>query len=425
MKIVILGAGISGISAAYHLGLKEKEAVVFEKRDRWGGLCDNFEVDGFRFDHAVHLSFTKNEYVKKIFRESADIITHSPPKIGNYYHGTWVKHPAQNNLYPLPLDVKIKSIKDFVEPNTGEPTDYEQWLRRQYGDYFAEHFPMPYTRKYWTTDAGKLTIDWIGERMYRPNLEEVLKGAMSDKTSNTYYADEMRYPQKGGYKSFLKKMAGECDIRLCKKAVSIDVKKQFVEFADGEKVYFKQLISSLPLPEIVSIIKDTPREIKEAAQKLSCSSVALVSLGFNKPDVPDYLWFYIYDEDICPARCYSPSMKSSNNAPDRCSSLQFEIYFSKYKKLPIQGDDLVEHVVDKSVSMGLFEKNDIIASDYRVLKYGNVIFDKSRRKNRQIVLYYMKESQIESIGRFGQWDYWWSDQSLMSGRRNLTFMEER
>lgn len=418
MGIVILGAGISGISAAYHLGLKGKKAVIFEKRDRWGGLCDNFKVDGFRFDHAVHLSFTKNEYVKDLFSKSADIITHRPPKIGNYYRGTWVKHPAQNNLYSLPLDVKIKSIKDFVEAKQcSKFRDYEQWLRTQYGDYFAEHFPMPYTRKYWTTDAGKLTTDWIGERMYRPNLDEVLEGAMSDKTSNTYYADEMRYPQKGGYKSFLNKMADECDIRLRKEAVFIDVKKKFVEFADGEKVYFKQLISSLPLPEMASIIKDIPRQITEAAQKLSCSSVALVSLGFNKPDVPDYLWFYIYDEDILPARVYSPNLKSPDNVPEGCSSLQFEIYSSKYKPIDMSGDDLIEHVIEKGKKMGIFNEKIIQITDYRKVKYANVIFDHNIKKNRKIVHDYLDSVGIKYIGRFGEWRYLWSDQSLLSGKK--------
>lgn len=56
MNITILGAGISGISAAYHLGLNGKHCVIFEKSDDWGGLCGNFNINGFRFDKFVHLS---------------------------------------------------------------------------------------------------------------------------------------------------------------------------------------------------------------------------------------------------------------------------------------------------------------------------------------------------------------------------------
>ena len=54
--IAILGGGISGISAGYHLSLKEIDNTVFEKKLTWGGLCDNFTVgDRFRFDFFVHL----------------------------------------------------------------------------------------------------------------------------------------------------------------------------------------------------------------------------------------------------------------------------------------------------------------------------------------------------------------------------------
>jgi len=141
--ILVLGGGIAGLSAAYHLGLAGQEATVYEQKDRWGGLCDSFEVKGFRFDHAIHLSFTSDEYVKKLFLQKCKYHTHFPV-IGNIYRNRWIKHPAQNNLYPLTIDERIAVIVDFVNRiNSLENVhNYEMWLRAQYGDYFAEHFPM-------------------------------------------------------------------------------------------------------------------------------------------------------------------------------------------------------------------------------------------------------------------------------------------
>lgn len=70
-NIVVLGAGIAGISAAYHLKQQNKQVKVFEKNDDYGGLCGGFFVDSakgkFWFDNAVHLSFAKDENVKKSF----------------------------------------------------------------------------------------------------------------------------------------------------------------------------------------------------------------------------------------------------------------------------------------------------------------------------------------------------------------------
>lgn len=73
--IAILGAGISGISAGYHLSRKGIENTVFEKRNRWGGLCDNFTIrNGFRFDYFVHLSFAKGDAVKSSLPKAQNII---------------------------------------------------------------------------------------------------------------------------------------------------------------------------------------------------------------------------------------------------------------------------------------------------------------------------------------------------------------
>lgn len=413
---IILGAGISGISAAYHLKQQGMDSIIYEQDCDWGGLCGNFEVDGFRFDKAIHLSFTKDKYVKEIFSKSCEYIVHKPIAY-NYYKGSWLKHPAQNNLYPLGLEEKLEIISDFVE-NENKKTNisnYEEWLRAQYGNYFSENFPIPYTRKYWTKEARELSITWVGDRMYKPNIKEVLKGAFEPDTPNTYYAKEMRYPKYGGYKNFLTTMVSESQIRFNKKVISIDVNSKSIQFEDKTKEQYTDLISSLPLPELVKMIEGVPDKVKLASEKLWATSVALVSFGFNRADIPKHLWFYIYDENHMASRCYSPSLKSKDNVSDGCSSLQFEVYFSRHKPLKYDGDELIEHIIEKSIEMNLFQRTDIQVRDFRVLPYGNVAFYNGMEKDRQVVHDYLDEIDIKYIGRFGEWDYLWSDQSLISG----------
>jgi protoporphyrinogen oxidase len=207
MKNIVLGAGIAGIAAAYELKQNDVESVVFEKNNNWGGLLDNFEIDGFRFDKFVHLSFASDKYVNDIFYQT-EFISHDPVS-QNFYKGHWLKHPAQNNLFQLEKEEKEKILTDFKnrkDKDISEIANYEEWLRVQYGDYFAENFPMVYTEKYWTVEAKDLGTKWVGNRMYKPTLEEVEQGIESSKTPNTYYAKEMRYPSKGGYKSFIRPM---------------------------------------------------------------------------------------------------------------------------------------------------------------------------------------------------------------------------
>ncbi len=417
-KIMVLGAGIAGLSAAYHgkkTGLN-LNIEIFEEKASYGGLLANFILNGFRFDNAVHLSFTKDSYVRSLF-DQTPYITHKPDAY-NLENGKWFKHPIQNNLFPLSVEDKVQAIKSFLErPVIANPDNYQEWLFQQFGEYIAKRFPLKYTKKYWTVDANRLSTEWIGNRMYRPSLEEVLFGAMTDDTPNTYYTQEMRYPQKGGYKSFLDPMVKECAIHTNKKATLIDAKNKWVEFATGEKIFYERLISTIPLPEIIKIIKDVPDNIAVAANELWATSIALVSIGFNRPDIAKYLWFYIYDESLYASRVYSPNLKSLDNVPPGCSSLQFEIYFSKFNPLSMSSDLLVEHAINSLQLMNLANRGDIVTTDCRIIPYANVVFERGMVEIRQNVIDYLKSKEIYVAGRFGEWDYLWSDQSLLSGKK--------
>ncbi len=201
-KTIILGAGIAGLGAAHTCKKRGEAPVVLEKDDTFGGLCGCFSVEGFTFDRFVHFSFAKEKEVVEIFNASAgEVISHVPNPY-NIYNRKWIKHPAQNNLYPLDESEKKLIIDDFLarpkDVDMARIGNYEQWLRVQFGDYFAEHFPMVYTRKYWMCEAKDLETMWVGQRVYQPSVEEVIRGSKTADTPVAYYAKEMRYPRRGG-----------------------------------------------------------------------------------------------------------------------------------------------------------------------------------------------------------------------------------
>lgn len=414
-KIIILGAGISGLGAAYSCKQRSRKSIIIEKDNTYGGLCGNFTIQGYRFDRFVHFSFAKEREVLDIFNESAgNIITHIPNPY-NIYKRRWIKHPAQNNLYPLVEEEKQLIIKDFLnrsQADMSKVNNYEDWLRIQYGDYFAEHFPMVYTKKYWMTDAKDLETKWVGNRLYQPSLEEVIQGSKTSKTPVTYYAKEMRYPKKGGFKSFFSNLIDGQDIRYNQKVVSIDSNKRQVKIQNGDIYNYDQLISSLPLPEVIKMLDNVPDAVISAAKKLKATSGYQISIGLTTKNIPPYLWWYVYDEDILPARVYSPSLKSSDNVPEGCSSLQMELYCEEGE---YTRDEIYNGSVAKLLEMGIINNDDIKFVDIRFEKYANVIFYPNIYESRKIVRDYLSSLAIKTIGRFGEWDYLWSDQSLLSG----------
>ena len=381
-------------------------------------MCGFFEIDGFRFDRFVHFTFAKDEKIAELFAKSSPLYAH-PPVSYNYWRGCWLKHPAQNNLAPLPIEEKVKIIDSFVNrprKDVAEISDYAEWLRVQYGDYFAENFPFAYTRKYWGVEAKQLETKWVGNRLHVSPLPEVLRGAFAEQQENFYYTKFMNYPKKGGFRSIINECRKGLDIRLNKKAVRIDTAAKQVEFADGTVEKYDNLISSLPLLEIIKMISNVPENVQNAANQLSWTCGYQVSLGFNRPDVAKYLWFYIYDEDVPPARVYSPNLKSPDNAPDGCSSLQAEVFFANDAKIADK-DEVLRQTVSKLKEICQFKDSDVVVKDIRFEPYANIIFTPEIYESRKVVREWLQAQGIKTIGRFGEWDYLWSHQAFESGMK--------
>lgn len=412
INTAILGGGIAGLGAFRRAAEIGMDALIFEARANPGGLLDNFTVDGFRFDHAVHLSFATEPQVREIF-DKTPFFTH-PSDSKCFERELWLKHPVQNNLFPLNVEDKVDLIKSFIaRPELDANLNYELWLRHQYGDAISERYPIRYTKKYWDSEAKNLSTTWIGSRMRRAELEEILRGALTPDTPNHYYTKEMRYPKIGGYKSFIQPLINSANIVSGFRCTEIDPINKELAFQNGETYQYENLVSTLPLPELVAMSAHAPEEVRAAARTLKATSIDLVSVAFNKPLVND-LWFYIYDEDLLASRAYSPSVKSPDNAPHGCSSLQFEFY-SRGTESKFQKQDLFNNTELALKRLGLAQKEDIIFMDHRHLKYGNVIFDVGMEEQRAVVYEWCKENGILTCGRFGKWDYLWSNQSFLSG----------
>lgn len=416
IKYAIIGGGIAGLGAALKLREKKEEYVLFEKNETSGGLLDNFLINNFRFDKAVHLSFASEEKVREIF-DQTPYITH-PSDSFCFDNGLWMKHPIQNNLFKLEPKEKSRLIESYVDrPNNDGIYDYRSWLVHQYGDAISEKYPIRYTRKYWCMEPENLSIGWIGNRMRRSKLSEVLFGAFTENTPNDYYTSEMRYPVKGGYKGFIEPLINETTIKNKYQLIKIDLEKKLLYFSNSEIIEYKNLISSIPLPDLIGCLDDVPREVIAASKNLIATSMDLISVGFKR-NVMKNLWFYIYDDDIYASRAYSPSIKSPDNCPEGCSSIQFEVYSlggeSKYSN-----EELFYNTSYALKKLNIGSESDILFMDRKNVKYANVVFYKGMEADRKIVLDYLNSKSIKTCGRFGEWDYLWSNQSLLSGYNSI------
>jgi protoporphyrinogen oxidase len=135
-----------------------------------------------------------------------------------------------------------------------------------------------------------------------------------------------------------------------------------------------------------------------------------VALKGNR--IPPHTVWYVYDEDILTNRVYSPSRKSPDNAPEGCCSLQMEVYCKEGRYTE---KELLDGTVGKFIQLGILHKGDILFTHIGYERYANVIFTEPIYRARKVVRDYLSSIGIETIGRFGEWDYLWAHQSMLSG----------
>src|SRR3954453_4348843 len=115
--VVVIGAGPTGLSAAYHLG---SDAVLIEQADRVGGWCRSIEDQGFTFDMAGHIMFSTDPYVHQMYQMLlGDNVHWQDREAWIYSKGVHTRYPFQGALYGLPPDVIKECIVGAVEARYG------------------------------------------------------------------------------------------------------------------------------------------------------------------------------------------------------------------------------------------------------------------------------------------------------------------
>lgn len=422
-NIVVLGTGMAGFGAASRLCSRDTRPVVYDKNPYYGGHTASFrDAHGFLFDQGPHISFTKDVRIQNLLAQQVDQKFEAlQVTLNNYWHGLRLTHPVQLHLNGLPKELIVEIVADFVKEHGVERKveNYEDWLVASYGRKFAELFPMQYTRKYHLTSADNMSTEWLGPRMYRPSLEEMLRGALAPWAPEVHYITHFRYPTDGGFVSYLRNFPVIADLRLNHQLVAIDPRGKQLRFSNGFTTRYDGLVSSVALPDLIPMIAGAPQDVIEASRRLACSTCILVNIGVNRSDLSDAQITYFYDQDICFTRLSFPHMLSATNAPPGCGSIQAEVYFSsKYRPLTQSPEDLIEPVIADLRRSGTLQDDDTILTRHATMvRYANVIFDLERAKALETVHGYLRDIGVDYCGRYGDWGYMWTDESYISGER--------
>ena len=413
---IIIGGGPAGLGAAFGLEAQGYQFVLFEKRSELGGHSSSYYFGNSIFEEGPHISFTKFKKVRELFdRNASNAVRVEKAIVLNYYKGIWITHPVMANLGQLKhigqeIYLSYLQTLEVVAPVLAS---YDDWLKSTYGEMARDLFFRPYTLKYWGLDPSQMSLDWVDGRFFPPD-PEIVKQGMTESNLNAHYVSEFHYPYSGGFAAFFSPEKLSQNYNLKSEVVQIDSENSKIFLSDGSSISYVNLISTMPLPELVQKLGvNVPREVIEASSALKCSKLHLINIRVKNYVGPKTHWFYVYDLDLYSTRVtIQTAIKFGCEALDQEVDIQVEVYERDGLNIPT---NLASVVVSELVEMGLFQAEELVDYESRYIEYANVVFDHSRKHSLKIVQNYLESINVKSVGRFGSWEYLWSDESFLEG----------
>ncbi|MFO0878718.1 MAG: FAD-dependent oxidoreductase [Gemmataceae bacterium] len=414
--VMILGGGLAGLGCASEL----PGCRVFEASPHPGGRAYSFQLGGVGFDQGAHISHSRDEgFIARTDHAAGAVVRTSRSTVRNFWSGRWGTYPIQNNLHELPLADRVQALTDLVvahaqAPASTTPAHYRAWCLAQYGEYLTRHFYDVFTSKYWRVKSEDLATDWLAGRLLPSMLPRIIQGAFGPPEESQAVFAQFRYPAQGGFYRFFEALYSSIDLHLNERAVEIDVRRKRVEFASGRSEGYEQLVSTIPLPTLVGLIKDAPVEVRESAARLRATRLLCVNLIVNRPRITDAHWFYVYDPELEPSRVSIPSNLAPQSVVEGQSAIQGEVF--RLPEEPLAVDALVnKSIADLGHLLG-FHPNEVVQAGHVLVPQAYIVSDHHRAAAVECILTWLAQVEITSTGLYGKWKYVWSDQAFHQGQ---------
>jgi UDP-galactopyranose mutase len=455
VRAAIIGAGPTGLSAAYHL---DEDTVLLEKNASVGGWCRSLHEHGFTFDHAGHIMFSNDPYVLKLYELLLGPNLHwQDREAWIYSKQVYTRYPFQGALYGLPPKVisecivgavearfgsigadgaapcAVKPLEDCcadgsaelantasIAPRRRESGNFEEFIYQVWGKGIARHFAIPYNQKLWTVPLCEMETSWLGGRVPLPDLEQIIEGALEPVAKPMGPNARFGYPLSGGFQAlmsgFLPHIKGRVEVNAA--AAQVLPREHLLVMADGSRYRYEHLVSTMPLPDLVRLIgAEAPAEVRLAAHGLRHISVRCVNLGVGRANLTDKHWIY-YPEDTIFHRIFVQGNASPHCNPPGGFGLTCEISYSPWKPLPLEGQALVERCVADCVAVGLLRHDDVLITANQVdMPCAYVIYDHARAANVATVKDWLARYDIVLAGRYSEWEYYNSDHAFIAGKK--------
>jgi protoporphyrinogen oxidase len=428
--IAILGAGPTGLGAAYRLQERGvSEYVVIDAADRPGGLATSYVDDhGFTWDVGGHVQFSHYRYYDEVLDRAVTggWLEHERDA-AVWIKGRWVPYPFQYNLHRLPKIDRDQVLGELatLTPHSDPPGHFREWIDRSFGPTLASLFLVPYNLKVWGYPLETLGVEWMGERVATVDLERLRRNIAENRDDVSWGPNQrFRFPRHGGTGAIWTGVAAllpEQNLRLRSTVSSLDAAAHHLRLAGGEILAYDRLISSVPLDRLCGMTAGLTDEVRRAARALTFSAVHVLGVGL-RGRTPAALarrcWMYFPEPHSPYYRVTVFTNYSPHNAPADGEhwSLMAEVCETAHR--PVHGPTLQERTLRAMRADGLLPDGaEVVSFWHRREEHGYPTPFAGRDDALAAILPALERFEIYSRGRFGAWKYEVANQdhSFMQG----------
>lgn len=416
MKVLILGAGCTGLGAAYRLHeLGHTDFLVLEQNGYPGGLATSFTDErGFTWDIGGHVQFSHYDYFDRLMDKALGQawLNHMRQSY-IWIRDRYIPYPFQYNIRSLPQADLAACMRGLIAARHNgqcDPRNFEEWIIKSFGQGIADIFLLPYNTKVWACNPSEMSFDWVGERVAKVDLARVLDNILLERDDPAWGPNNtFKFPLRGGTGAIWRAVADlipASSFQYNCSVAKICTSTRTVTSSNGDEYQYDVLISTIPIDRITVLTGDEAM-ISEASQ-LRYSGTHVVGIGIqgNPPaHLKEKNWLY-FPDDNCPFyRVTVFSNYSPHNVPGNGFwSLMAEVADSSRR--PVNQSSVVQQVLEGMRNTRLISAEDRIASSWHYYAaYGYPTPTVDRDTHIDTILTKLKSLGILSRGRFGAWRY--------------------
>ena len=427
VKYLIIGAGPTGLGAAWRLTQHgEHDFLVLERHDHVGGLAASFtDAAGFTWDVGGHVIFSHYPAFDALLETllGDDVLRHERESWIRAA-GTFVPYPFQNNIRRLPPELAWECVAGLLDAGRAAaagkyetpPANFREWVDRVFGPGIARLFMVPYNFKVWAHPGEVMSHRWIGERVSVVDADRVIKNIILGRDDVAWGPNNtFSFPLRGGTGEIYRRLAARFAdrVRLRAPLASLDAATKTVRTADGERLTYDRILSTMPLDRLVREVLATPAPaLVDAAGRLKHNGSAIHGLGFHGAPPDPRCWMYFPESDCPFYRVTNFHNYSYNNTPDpdgtkpRKRAIMTETSYSDHK--PEDLDTLVPRTVQGLVNTTLIAPGDaqrLVSTWEMRVDYAYPIPCLERDAALAVLQPALEAQGVFSRGRFGGWKY--------------------